>query len=320
MTTRYEQFICIAGATLVVPVLLWFAGWLLVGDAWLPIRWGAYIAPLLALASLLGAGLLLLVRRVWTAACSIALAILILLPVLPRFSPARWFQTGGSGDLRVMTFNTSMLNADMGAVAQLITDQKPDIVFMQQMPDLPSLLGALEKEPLHIHYNAFPDRTTDDVLILSRYSLRDRWPFSGRVTAVADIGRCAIRLWSLHAPHGHWDVEPQGTFFHDAAAAMSGDELPIIAGGDLNSTEYNNSQAPLRELLDDDFAEAGVGFGFTFPSHLRRSGTAGPWLRIDHIFHRGLDHAHEAEVLQVSGGSDHFPVLAIFAVPRRCAL
>ena len=281
------------GTALLVPISLWFVGWLFVGDNLLLVRWGAYAAPWLAMLALLSAGLLVLGRRAWWAALSFVLGLLILTPVLPRFSPARWFATPEAGDLRVMTFNTSDMNTDFGAIAKLIVRERADIVLLQQIADLDALKEQIGRTPGHFNYFSFPEHTSDTV-ILSRFPLSqseaydDRITSGSRVTAVATIGKCQIRLWNLHAPHGQYAIENQEQYFADAAAALIDEKLPLVVAGDLNSTEFNSSQAPLRAELRDAYAEAGRGFGFTFPSRVRRFGMLGRLFQIDHVFFRGL--------------------------------
>ena len=232
------------GGALLVAISLWFVGWLFVGDKLLLIRWGAYAAPWLAMLALLAAGLLALGRRAWWAALAFVVALLILTPVLPRFSPARWFATPEAGDLRVMTFNTSDMNSDFGAIARLIVHEHADIILLQQIADLDALKAQIGRTPGHFHYFSFPEHTSDTV-ILSRFQLSrsraydERVTSGSRVTAVATIGRCQIRLWDLHAPHGQYAFESQEQFFADAAAALIDEKLPLVVAGDLNSTEFN---------------------------------------------------------------------------------
>lgn len=298
------------GAALAGLIALWFVSWLLVGDGLLLVRWGAFAAPLLATLSLVAAGMFALGRRPWWGASATGLALLILLPVIPRFNPARWFRTSEADDLRVMTFNSSTLNTDYAAVAGLIVREHPDIVFLQQTRDLPALLRKIRTLPGSFQYQRFPTHAADAV-ILSRFALSNGQEFPAQVGAVIAIDACHVRLWSLHAPHGQLDIDTQQYFFEQAALSVADEKLPVIAGGDLNSTEFNSDQAPLRAQLIDAFATAGAGLGFTFPSHVRRFGTFGRLFRIDYIFFRGLV-ATAAWTVGDNAKSDHFPVEATF--------
>lgn len=303
----------IAGVLLSV-LSLWFVGWLSVGDQILVVRWGAFIAPWLGILTLATAALFLLGSRRWWALATFTLALLILTPVLPRFNPARWFSAPRSADLTVMTFNVSMLNHDYHAIARLIAREQPDIVFVQQLGDLEALRRALRLEPGHRDYHSFPSQTADTA-IFSRFALSDGQTFEYQASAVATVGGCRVRLWSLHAPHGQFDMPAQKKFFGDIAGRLRSETLPLIVGGDFNSTEFNSVQAPLRSEAVDAFAAVGTGLGFTFPSRVRRLGTLGPLFRIDHILVRDLV-AVSASVLSDGANSDHLPTIASLALSK----
>ena len=75
----------------------------------------------------------------------------------------------------------------------------------------------------------------------------------------------------------------------DAAAkileAVRQDPLPALIAGDFNSPHTGHIRHLLARELGDAHAEAGAGFGFTFPGRTRNPFSAGgPWLRIDYIF------------------------------------
>jgi vancomycin resistance protein VanJ len=282
------------------------------------VRWGAFAAPWLAFSLLPAAGAFILSRRWWTATASLVLAFLILSPALPRLSPTRWSRPPETNGLRVMTFNTSLVNDDIGAISEAIAHERPDIVFLQQIGNLTLLRARLEQLLPNAHFASFPART-NDLAILSRLPLSQAREFNSRSTAIAAAGTCRFRLWNFHAPHGQTDFAAQNAFFSGAAAAIKDDPLPIIAAGDLNSTEFNSVQAPLRAVLTDVYSAVGAGFGFTFPSRVRNLGMFGRLFRIDHILVRGLV-SESAWIGGTAANSDHFPVMATFQTEQRCRL
>jgi vancomycin resistance protein VanJ len=306
----------VAGIALLVPIFFWFLGWLSSGDDWLPVRWGAFVAPWLALLTLLSAYCFWLSGRHWLIAPAVTLAFLILLPVLPQLSPVRWITPAETGNLRVMSFNVSTANDDFGDIAKLIVRERPDIVLLQQLISLPALDAKLNRLPGHIKYFQVPDHAADTI-ILSRFRLSQTKELFQRTTAVASIYGCAVRLWNYHAPHGQYAPAEQFRYFLEAGRALKDEKLPVIAGGDLNSTEFNSVQAPLRSELNDAFTESGAGFGFTFPSRIRRFGWLGPLFRIDHILDRSLKPA-AAWTVDDNAHSDHFPVMATYWIGARC--
>lgn len=67
--------------------------------------------------------------------------------------------------------------------------------------------------------------------------------------------------------------------------AVRQDPLPTLIAGDFNSPHTGQIRHLLARELGDAHAEAGAGFGFTFPGKTRNPFSAGgPWLRIDYIF------------------------------------
>jgi len=67
--------------------------------------------------------------------------------------------------------------------------------------------------------------------------------------------------------------------------AVRQDPLPALVAGDFNSPHTGHIRHLLSRELGDAHAEAGAGFGFTFPGKTRNPFSAGgPWLRIDYIF------------------------------------
>lgn len=67
--------------------------------------------------------------------------------------------------------------------------------------------------------------------------------------------------------------------------AVRQDPLPALIAGDFNSPHTGHIRHLLTRELGDAHAEAGAGFGFTFPGKTRNPFSAGgPWLRIDYLF------------------------------------
>lgn len=65
--------------------------------------------------------------------------------------------------------------------------------------------------------------------------------------------------------------------------ADSADRLVVL--GDLNTATTDRVFDPLTRVLGDAQADAGQGFGFTWPAEL-------PVTRPDHVLHRGTDAGH----------------------------
>jgi vancomycin resistance protein VanJ len=96
--------------------------------------------------------------------------------------------------------------------------------------------------------------------------------------------------------------------------AVRRDPLPALLAGDFNSPHTGHIRHRLSRELGDAHAEAGAGFGFTFPGKTRNPFSAGgPWLRIDYIFFTqhwsAMTCTTEAELT-----SQHRPVAARLAL------
>nr|WP_225980571.1 endonuclease/exonuclease/phosphatase family protein [Micromonospora sp. B006] len=87
----------------------------------------------------------------------------------------------------------------------------------------------------------------------------------------------------------------------DAVRADPAERLVVL--GDLNTATTDRVFDPLTRLLRDAQAEAGQGFGFTWPAEL-------PVTRPDHVLYRGLTPT-TAGVLRTPD-SDHRAVTAGF--------
>ena len=84
------------------------------------------------------------------------------------------------------------------------------------------------------------------------------------------------------------------------AAAREAD--PVILAGDFNLPGLSPLFQRFLSSFDDGFAEAGWGFGYTFP-------TRGPWMRIDRILARGPLRFVGFDVGHSSSASDHLCVV-----------
>ena len=125
-----------------------------------------------------------------------------------------------------------------------------------------------------------------------------------------------MSLWNVHTWKAIRSTEKQHAQIRALADAVAEQNEPVIVAGDFNATELTETYGMMAQHLDNAHAEAGFGFGFTFPSHARRLGTFLPFLRIDHIFYSEHFQALDCYVGDDAGGSDHFPVVAVLQLKR----
>ena len=261
-------------------------------ESFLP--WLGLGVPVLALAALLWraprAGLaLLLPAAVWSA----------------LFGP--WLladHRGGGGDVRVITHNLRFSNPDVRGTAVSLLRARPDLLALQEVNPAgrPALTAVLD--PALRHH-----------ILHGRFGLWSRYPIGeSRLVTVGPGQRSALRavvavpggplaVWVAHPGRLRPSMaQPRDAELRRLATAVGADPIPrLLLVGDLNTAVTDRALDPLERRLRSAQADAGSGFGFTWPSPL-------PALRIDHVFYRGL-RAVDARVLARTG-SDHRPVLA----------
>lgn len=305
-------------------IAIWCVAWVIFGDWMLLTRWGAYAFPWLGLAALLACIPAIVKRRYGIALIQVVLALSMLLPIGGRAWPGRLWNAAVPSDIRVVTFNITDFNSETlgrtyDRAAHRIATLHPDIVFLQQIANPQDLLARFAREPGLRKLHAYPRKSSED-MILSRYPLESAAiPFARSVTAVADIGGCRLALWNLHGPHGERAMNEQAKFFRDFRARFAPVGAGAIVAGDMNSTEFNSVQAPLRDVLGDAFASTGFGAGFTYPTGVRRLGRLGPLVRIDYIFYTSTLTPTQSFAFGGDIGSDHYAVFASFRLPDKCA-
>ncbi len=92
--------------------------------------------------------------------------------------------------------------------------------------------------------------------------------------------------------------------------AVGGDSNPCIVAGDFNAPHTGYIHGMMTNELRDAHAEAGQGFGFTFPGVTRNPlSLGGPWMRIDYIFHDSQWEALEC-ITEKERPSQHRAVMA----------
>jgi endonuclease/exonuclease/phosphatase (EEP) superfamily protein YafD len=91
------------------------------------------------------------------------------------------------------------------------------------------------------------------------------------------------------------------------------EKTPVILGGDFNAPDHSQLYELVAGHLKNAHREAGLGFGFTYPSsdvRVLRLFPAPSVVRIDHIFFSDHFVALRAGTMDESGGSDHRAVFA----------
>lgn len=231
-----------------------------------------------------------------------------------------------TADLRVATWNTAGAPGTADEAVALATRTDADVLVLQEVTPTgrEGLVTALADQLPHRVAVDHPRLGT--VLVLSRHPVADerevRTP-AGRTVVVArlDVGGRPVQLVPLHLTTA---CRRCGTSFTERLrvdGATSHVELarvlqaidrrvPVVVGGDLNSTERSQ---PYRTLTGAGFADphraVGTGPGFTWPADRWF-----PAVRVDWILTRGL--APVGAWVDRAEGSDHRPVVVDLLLPQ----
>lgn len=231
----------------------------------------------------------------------------------------------GGARLRVATCNLCFRNQDARAIVAALGGLGADIVMLQELtPPVAQALAQLGGQYPHQLLHAAERQ--NGLGIISRLPLRAAsLDADARIQrASASLGQRQIALINAHPTIadmrwrrllGRFPVlvgyAPGRRQEHiDALLAQidatAGD---LIVAGDFNTAEGEPPYRQLAARLRDSFAEAGRGFGFTFPLGMGGAPLPRPLIRIDYVWVRGAITPLRAARGR-SGGSDHAAVVA----------
>ena len=217
-----------------------------------------------------------------------------------------WLPPAAGGEpavVRVASQNLRSGNPDPAATVHALVTSDADLIALQEVDD--DRVDAALRE-------RYPHRATASTVALwSRWPIRDSagvdtglgWNRALRAVIAAPEGDLVVYVVHLgSARAGHTATRDET--LSRLAATVRDDHAPrLVVLGDLNTATTDRVFAPLTRLLHDAQADAGQGFGFTWPSEL-------PVTRPDHVLYRGLTPT-AAGVLRTPD-SDHRAVTAGF--------
>ncbi|MBI3925233.1 MAG: endonuclease/exonuclease/phosphatase family protein [Armatimonadetes bacterium] len=239
-------------------------------------------------------------------------------------------QSRPSGDFAVLSFN---IRAGLGGIDPLsafLRETDCDVIGLQEAR---KPVAAAGPDPVPLLAQAMPGYELarggerGELAILSRHPIRAvvEHPLEDLSTCLEarlEVKGQPLRVLDVHFMTGdpRGELKGQGlslgrrvalsarTRRLQAAALLAvleKDPVPTILMGDFNSPPNSETYQMLRAQLQDSFALAGWGCGFTFDSRW-------PLWRIDYVFGRGVG-AAECRVLN-PGVSDHRAVRAVFGL------
>ncbi|GAB3236141.1 hypothetical protein GCM10027535_46980 [Mycolicibacterium hippocampi] len=282
----------------------------------------AAVAPYLVLAAPVAVLLLGLGRRWLLTVVALAVTAGLVGVYLPRFQSSAVAETSAAVQVRVLTANLGMGQADPPALVALARDTA-DIVAVQEMTqEAADGLSAAGMDAVFPHRVVLPERRASGIGIWSRHPIVNSGRIDGyalpmlgaRIRIPGVVVDTTVLSVHLAAP---WP-QPIEQWLQDIAqlpdtlrevgqAAGAG---AVIVAGDFNAT---TDMAPFRRLLAQGYADggarAGAGLARTYPADARWP----PLLGIDHILVKNA--AAVSATTVVVAGSDHRGLRATLRVP-----
>lgn len=222
---------------------------------------------------------------------------------------------------------------DVGRVAAVIAQQKPDIVALQELDvrrrrtgDVDQAHAIAQRLGMQFHFHAAftveEERYGDALLTMAPHHVIKAGPLPGlpRLRALEPRGALWLELEldgrKLQVLNTHLGLVPHEQRLQalaltgpDWTGSRAGAEPPLIVLGDFNATPYARAYRTLAARFADARVQApGPGPMATFPSRL-------PMLAIDHVF---LEGRLTATRVQTASGplarmaSDHLPLVVDF--------
>ena len=293
------------------------AGWavalLITWDNLAPVRLGLYAAPLIMVTALALAAINALRRARLTALVMLSVASGLFYaqaPTLLRALAPTKATLRPDDALHVISLSNRTLNQDMTATARMIRNEDADLFILQEVADPGTLIATVASLPgPNLHHCS-----GHTFVVFSPHPLGP--PHQGAVHGVlacpVDLPTGRVWVGSVHLPRGIDSQRRQLVVVDHILAMLEEMPGPKIIAGDFNATPLTTPIRRMEARLQNAFAAAGKGFGFTFPTPARRIGAAGPFLQIDYIFHSQDFQTIAASVKRDHPpGADHLPVQAL---------
>ncbi len=222
--------------------------------------------------------------------------------------------------VRALVWNVHGFRSGLGAVADVIANEQPDVILLQESRSRRSARRLAKRLGMGwVSSHRMFNRVRNAVLYSSDWRLVSvkiqDFPKLGRTIRRGFIAAELRRLGApLTAVATHLGLAPRERVHHarlltDYLAGVNG---PLVVGVDVNEGPDGTAARWISERLFDAFATAGDGDGLTFPAKA-------PTARIDYIFARDVTQVTASWVSRarnVRTASDHLPVVAELEIPE----
>jgi len=324
--------IALLGYLLLLPSIVWYPAYLALGDS----HWWMFVvnsvAPYLFLPVPIIMVLALLARRwglVVTALVPTVVFVLLFGQLfVPRSAKAATVPPG-TPSISLVSYNLHAWNEDADAIAAALLASGADVIALQELTA--EMAAGLERrlDPEYPYSDLVLRAGWDGLGVFSRVPLSASSARVGsnsrnpQVTTLhLDWGDTTlINVHNLSIPRTLPDWPTEITYSLAQRERVSqaitdharDSDLPLIAAGDFNTTSRSTAYELVSAGLSDSWAEAGFGFGATFPGGPYSPTPLGysvpDWLlRIDYVFHSDEIVATDARIAPWDGTSDHRPV------------
>lgn len=229
--------------------------------------------------------------------------------------------------LRVMTYNIHHgegldQKLDLARIAKLITDQRADIVGLQEVDrgcertqkrDLPAELAQLTGLKVHFEKNIPYQGGEYGNAVLTRFPIKHAknthfkmlrpGEQRGVLQLVLDVRGRDVLFLNTHIDYRPDDSERVLNVDELKGIVAAAGTMPVIMVGDFNATPESRTITKIKAFMTDTWDRAGQGDGFTIPVREPRKRIDYIWISPDSIEPRSIAVLH-------SEASDHLPVIA----------
>ena len=298
------------------------------------------VSPLIVLTFLFGVFWLVKLKKQFILSAVMLVAAYLFFNPFYKFPPNEQ-RSSSENTISVLSYNVRLFNAyqkdiDRAKISEVISSTlkiaKPDVIFIQEY-----YRKATQKFPGYPYrYIHFKNKNIGlGYAIFSKYPLLNTGAFDFEKTnnnsLYADLvkGTDTLRLYNVHlksigitASVNSLQEQDKEKLFKRLATTferqqehtevilkhMNATKHPIVLAGDFNNTAFSYVYRKFQQNMNDAFIEKGKGLGTTFMFDYYP-------MRIDYIFG-----SKQLEVLEFTSleqtFSDHFPIAAVFAIPK----
>jgi vancomycin resistance protein VanJ len=257
-------------------------------------------------------GWLVLPLAIWAALRrSVTAGIAVLIPLalwVLMFGELLPDKSDGQSDLRVLTHNVDVDNTDTTGTVQTILDADPDIIALEELDEQAQQTyqsGLAQDYQYSAQFGTVGLWSRYEILESRAVDIGIGWTRAMRAQLDTPAGPAAVyiaHLASVRVGSEGFTSQQRDNTAQALGRAIADEQLErVILLGDLNGTLQDRSLAPITYQLNSTQAEAGSGFGFSWPASF-------PMTRIDQILVRGIT-ATKSWTLEPTG-SDHLPLAA----------